>query len=249
MPAALARLLAALLLPLALASCVLVPGKFTSTLTINADRSFAFTYAGEVLAIDLAKDLKALDKTGAPDDDAKSERTSFQATKPAEGAADADANADTERRNAAIAQALSREQGYRRVQYLGGGRFLIDYAVRGRLDHAFVWPYNLDAEIVFPFLSVELRANGAVRVKAPAFSVEGSKQAGQMGPMGSMPGADLSTKLDGVFTLDTDAEIVSQNEEDGVQMVGGRKRITWRATPALKSAPTAVLKLNPIPAF
>ncbi|MBX9796545.1 hypothetical protein [Sphingomonas sp.] len=237
-----ARAVALLLLPLVLASCALTPGKFTSTLTINADRSFAFTYVGEVIALDLGKQLKPVDdKDGKrpADDSPRAERTSAQADDPG-------ADADQERQNAAIATALSREPGYRKVQYLGAGRFLIDYAVRGRLDHAFVWPYNIDAEVIFPFLAVELRPGGAVRVKAPAFAAEGSKQVSQMGPMA---GADAASKLDGVFTLDTDAEIVSQNEEGGVQTAAGRKRMVWRATPALKSAPSAVLRLNPLPAF
>lgn len=219
--------LLAMLLPLLLASCVLAPGKFTATLTINADRSFAFSYAGEVWAID----------TGAakPDDPEADPRVKALARERAK--------ADAEAHNRMIAEALSREAGYRRVSYLGDGRFMIDYAVKGQLSHAFMWPYNLDAELLVPFLAIELRAGGIVRVKAPAFANEDAKA------VPGIPGGqqiDLTSKLDGSFTLDTDAEIVSQNEESGVATAGGRKRITWRATPATKAAPTAVLKLAPM---
>ena len=46
------RYLIAILAPLLLVGCILSPGKFTSTMTINADRTFAFTYKGEVIASD-----------------------------------------------------------------------------------------------------------------------------------------------------------------------------------------------------
>ena len=45
------RLLLAVLAPLLLVGCILTPGKFASTMTINADRTFAFTYKGEVIEI------------------------------------------------------------------------------------------------------------------------------------------------------------------------------------------------------
>jgi hypothetical protein len=221
----------ALLLPFALASCVLAPGKFVSTLKIDADHHFTFSYVGEVYAIDMSDGMKGLgDSSGdhaAP--------ASFQASDtedPAKKKAAADA------RNREIAAALSKEAGYRKVSYVGDGKFEIDYLVSGTLDHAFVFPYNLDAEAVFPFVVVEVRANGTVRVKAPGFAADDNSK--------SVPGAGQQTsKLDGVFTLDTDAEIVSQNNEEGAKPgAAGRRTISWRATPLTKDAPTAVLRLK-----
>lgn len=226
----LARLATLLLLPLALASCVLAPGKFTSTLTVNADRSFAFSYVGEV--INAESDGDAMSDKGSSDDD------------PAETAKrKAKKKAEADIKNRAIAAKLSKEAGYRKVAYLGDGVFMIDYAVSGRLDHAFVWPFNIDAEVILPFIAIELRQDGVVRVKAPAFGNEGT---GASPGISGMPGAESMqgpSRLDGVFTLDTDAEIVSQNNEDGVKIAGARKTMVWQATPALKSAPTAVLRL------
>ena len=92
---------------------------------------------------------------------------------------------------------------------------------------------------MFPFIVVELRANGTVRVKAPGFADDSSAKGA------SVPGADQgASKLDGVFTLDTDTEIVSQNNADGAKTAGGRRTIVWRATPLTKDAPSAVLKLK-----
>ena len=232
MAARLARLVLILMMPLVLSSCLFTPGKFTSTLSVNADRSFAFTFVGEVISIDptgemakgMAGMMAAAGKTGAG--------------KPAtpDPAAAAKAKAETDRKNQQVADALSKEVGYRKVTYLGDGRFMVDYTIKGVLDHDFIYPFNLDAEAVFPFIALELRSGGTVRVKAPAFAKSDDKN-----PMAGM-GDTASSKLDGVFTLDTDAEIVSQNDEDGVKIVGGRKTITWRATPLTKDAPTAVLR-------
>ena len=68
------------------------------------------------------------------------------------------AKAEAEKRNRAIAAALTKEAGYRKVVYLGEGKFMIDYAIKGVLTHGFNWPYNLDGEVIFPFVSIELQA-------------------------------------------------------------------------------------------
>ena len=263
MIARLSRLALVLLMPFALASCVLTPGKFVSTLRIDADRHFTFTYVGEVIALDLGNDMmKGLGDTPSEtptdptsdDGDATLQKLAFQDksagggkdgsddkddAKDAKDAAAKKAAADA--KNRTIAATLSKEAGYRKVTYLGDGKFSIDYAISGTLDHAFLWPYNVDAELVFPFIAVELRANNTVRVKAPAFANDSSK-----GSSTGMPGADkASSQLDGIFTLDTNAEIVSQNNEDGAVTAGGRKTVTWKATPMTKDAPSAVLRLAP----
>jgi hypothetical protein len=92
-----------------------------------------------------------------------------------------------------------------------------------------------------PFIAVELRQGGTVRIKAPGYT---NAETGS-NPMGGGTMSKAAKLLDGTFTLDTDAEIVSQNNEDGAKTVGKRRVITWRATPLTKDAPTAVLRLKP----
>lgn len=255
---ALKRLAFAVAAPLLLLGCILTPGKFTANLSINADRSFTFAYKGEVIAVDPADEIGKGFDAGRPDSEDTSESGEWETpadpddetieAEPSlfqpvawqasdEARSEKDKKAETERKRRAIAEALSKEAGYRSVEYVGDGKFIIDYAVSGRLDHNFVYPYNLDAEIIFPFIAIELRKNGTVRVKAPAFGNETTKDA--------TPGRDEAAKLlDGVFTLDTDAEIISQNNEDGVEIVHGRKTIVWKATPLSKAAPMAVLRMG-----
>lgn len=252
--ARLSRLVLVLLMPFALASCIVTPGKFVSTLRIDADRHFTFTYVGEVLALDIGDDM--MKGLGDPSPDAPTDPASgdgeatlqqlaFQKDGDAEKDGDAKSaaakKAAADAKNRTIAEMLSKEAGYRKVAYLGDGKFSIDYAISGTLDHAFLWPYNVDAELMFPFIAIEVRANNTVRVKAPAFANDNGKSSSAMG----MQGVDkASSQLDGTFTLDTNAEIVSQNNEEGaVAAPGGRKTITWKATPLTKDAPSAVLRM------
>ena len=216
---------------LTLAACLIAPGKFTSHLTLRQDGSFVFTYVGEVHAQDMEEvsNLKMKDADTPAD--------------PAQEAADR-ARKEAEKRELAVT--LAKEAGYNRVEYRGNDTWFIDYRATGKLTHTFLFPYSLDGEVIFPFVVIEPRANGTARVKAPAFAA--SKRTGDLGGMGGggMGGPDRgNSRLDGTFTLDTDAEIVSQNNENGATVTGAMRRIVWRATPQLKDAPMATVRLSP----
>jgi hypothetical protein len=232
----LGRILVALALTLALPSCLLTPGKFTSGLTINADRSFSFTYVGEVIAVDPSSEMKGLSSSETSAADATDEEKKAAADKKVEVAK---ANAELETKRKAMADALAKEAGYRSVRYQGNGKYLIDYAISGRLDHSFLFPFNSDAEVAIPFIAVEVRKDGAVRIKAPAFG-KSAKPGGMDLPMG-----DPTSLAEGVFTVTTDGEIVMHNNEDGVKAAAGKKALIWRVTPLSKDAPVAVLRLKP----
>ena len=238
------RYLIAILAPLLLVGCILSPGKFTSTMTIDADRTFAFTYKGEVIASDPSEALKGIgDKPATdPEPDAKPAvyRTAAVNPKADSGPETAPAE-DSEAKYREMAVALSKEQGYRSVVYQGKGKFLIDYAIAGTLTHNFQYPFNSDAGVVLPFIVIELRQGGTVRVKAPGYT---NAETGS-NPMGGGTMSKAAKLLDGTFTLDTDAEIISQNNEDGAKVSGKRSTISWRATPLTKDAPTAVLRMKP----
>lgn len=243
MTARVTRLALVLLAPLVLVGCLLAPGRFTSTLTINADRTFTYAYQGEVYAFDLNEAMK--DMPSGDDDTKKTDGVSLKTAAFADdkdkAKDDAKTKAETDAKNRELAATLAKEAGFRKVEYVGDNKFVIDYQISGKLDHAYLFPYNLDAGIIIPFVAVELRANGTARVKAPGFANDAKDAAGGMGSDASK----ASAKLDGVFTLDTDAEIVSQNNEDGVKMIGGRKTVTWKATPLSNTAPMAVVRFAP----
>jgi hypothetical protein len=211
----LTRIVLALIAPLLLASCLLSPGRFLSTLDIRKDRSFTFTYVGEVIVND-PQFNDGKDAKGA------------KAAKPAP------LTAEAVQRRKEVAEALSKEQGYRSVEYVGGDTFKVDYSLSGTLDRSFVYPVNLDATAIIPWLVAEVRKDGSVRIKAPGF---GDMKQG-------MPdaGPDRGTAgREGTFTLTTDANLVMQNNEDGLA-AGPPTRVVWKVTPTTTTTPTAVIR-------
>ena len=246
--AAFLRAAGALTACLWLGACLVTPGKFTSTLDIRADRQFSFTYKGEILASDM-KGMGASSGTPTSDpiDSAPEKKDSawrpavLQKGVEAEERFDAATDRSDETQMQAIAAALSKEKGFRSARYMGHHRFEIDYAISGRLTHAFLFPFNSDAEIVLPFVAIELRGDDRVRVKAPGYSNSFDKG---REPMGQGAGDDAAKALDGTFTLTTNAEIVSQNQEDGAQASAEGKRIVWTITPLTGEAPMATLRVS-----
>jgi hypothetical protein len=244
------RLAFACVAPLLLVGCILTPGKFVSSLSINKDRSFTFAYKGEVIAIDPASEMsKGMKSVGENDDDEDADSEKDDDKKdlmeevkkgPAPDDDGKKPDEEVERKRRAIAEALSKEAGYKSATYIGDGKFAIDYAVSGTLTHNFIYPFNSDAEIMFPFLMIEVRGGNTARMRAPGYADDSDSRS--KSGMGTPGGGDTSKFLDGVFTLDTDAEIVSQNSEEGATKVGGRSVIKWRANPLTKDAPSAVLR-------
>jgi hypothetical protein len=230
------RLGLALAAPLLLASCVLSPGKFVSALHIGKDRSFTFSYVGEVILLDPADSMASGMAEGmaeaAEAGDDEGEQDEAPPPKPAKPAEPTAAQL-AERQ--AVADALSKEAGYRSVEFLGGNRFRVDYQMTGTLDRGFVYPVNLDAKSIIPWVAVEVRRDGTVRVKALAF---GDPEEG----MGSMAKPEKPEhERQGSFTLTTDATLVMQNNEEGMAPGPGTK-VVWKVTPASRTTPTAVVK-------
>lgn len=240
--ARLIHLILTMLGSLLLSACLVTPGRFESSLDIRADRSFAFTYKGEILASDMGKDSLGGIGNDNSDDDGQEEAspTLLQIAAREERFDDLSPSSDDDAQMQAIATALSKEKGFRSARYLGNRKFDIDYAIAGRLDHAFLFPFNMDAQIVLPFVAVELRGADRLRVKAPGFANSYDKS---QGPLGADDAA--AKALNGTFTLTTDAEIVSQNQEDGARSVAQGKQISWTVTPLTSEAPAATLRVRP----
>ena len=258
----LARILILLAAPLLLASCLFTPGKFVSTLDIKADRSFTFTYAGEVILIDpqdaFAKGMAEGMQSGAdtattadsddmdmdPDDQDRNVSDDSAPPMPvvtpsAPRAPQPETEAQIAKRRA-MAELLAKEIGYRSVEYLGNDKFRVDYAITGRLDRSFVYPFNVDAKSFFPWIAIEVRRDNTARIMALAFGDSDQAMGGGM-PGANEPAGKQATTREGTFTLTTDAALVMQNNEEGVAAGPGTK-IVWKITPATTSVPTAVVR-------
>jgi len=232
---------------LTLSSCILSPGKFVSTLHIAKDRSFTFTYVGEVILLDpasamsqglqdgLAGDSPPSGESMDDDDVVAANAADDAAPAPAAPAAPAAESAQRIEEAKAVAEALSKEVGYRSVEYLGNNKFRVDYAMTGKLDRSFVYPVNMDAKSIIPWIAVEVRKDRTARILAIAFGDQDMD-------MGSAAKPDSQPKeRNGTFTFTTDAELVMQNNEEGMAP-GPGTRVVWKVTPTSKTVPTAVVR-------
>ncbi|HEX8468778.1 MAG TPA: hypothetical protein VF620_13335 [Allosphingosinicella sp.] len=224
---------------LTLSSCILSPGRFVSTLHIAKDRSFTFAYVGEVILLDPAAAMTkgmedglagaaAAEDGGMIDDESMLNSTSAPAAPAAETAQHvAEAKA--------VAEALSKEVGYRSVEYLGKNKFRVDYSMTGKLDRSFVYPINMDAKAIIPWIAIEVRNDRTARVMAIAFGDQDMDMGGAAKP-------DSGPKeRSGTFTFTTDAELVMQNNEEGMAP-GPDKKVVWKVTPTSNTVPTAVVR-------
>jgi hypothetical protein len=160
----------------------------------------------------------------------------------------------------AFAQRLARQQGYASVVSKGAGKFEVDYSATGRLDHDFTFPTIERFPMVMPFVSVIRRADGSVRVDAPAFSTAAANpampglaaMAGALGGMKSAgkavgkPGSNGPPIAEGTFTLRTEGQILANNTDEGPQAdpANGLTRLDWKVDVRTAAAPTALIKLK-----
>jgi hypothetical protein len=256
--------LAVLVAPLLLASCILTPAKFVSTLDVRADRTFTFTYVGEVqlartkthssFGLKGGQPNRNGEEAGAPTQvkiTARSVSTTPTAkSRRSSAKGDAGDTPDEAAQLQSLAEELSKEYGFRSVKYVGNRKLAIDYSITGKLDHGFIFPFNPEADVLLPFVTIELRGNDRVRIKAPGYANDQNMSASMSGFGLSAAGADAeaSKALDGVFMLTTNAIVVSQNQEEGAQtQPDGSKKISWRANAQTREAPLAVLQLDALP--
>lgn len=266
------RALAVTALALLVAACILAPGKFTSQLDLRKDRSFAFRYTGEILMIPLMKTGKdePFEATACQNEDTLEERD-CAADELAQQKADWERAREQKRKTDAeaakmllggidpsnpesgkeLAAKLRRQTGWKRAEYLGDGKFDVDFAIGGKLDHDFTFPTLEGFPMSNAFVQVIARQDGTVRIDAPGFGPQGSGQAmaGMMAGMAASGGegvdsSDGPTSLaDGSFAVLTDGEILANNTDEGPAVSPGGRMLTWKVNPRTQAAPTALLKL------
>ena len=262
------------LLSLLLASCLFMPGKFTSSLDIRRDGRFSFAYTGEIHMLALSKMASETDaeKTFSPEkcykDDGIEERPCT-----AQDIAEQKKNWQEERERSAekrrqdaesmkamlggidpsnpraaeeLAQRLRRQAGWRRVIYKGDGLFDVDFYLNGRLDHDFTFPTIERFPMANAFVQVSLRNDGTVRVDAPGFA-PGSGGEPLRGMMqGVSPKQDSATpEVDGHFTIRTDGAILANNTDEGPQPDSTGQKLDWPVNLRTPAAPTALIRLAP----
>lgn len=155
---------------------------------------------------------------------------------------------------------IRKQKGWRAVEHKGDGLFLVDYAISGRIDQDYTFPVIERTQGLAPFVIASARANGAVRIDAPAFA--GMADSGFMGgslgalwPMlqalGPAAGSDEAKMWSslpapsGSFTIRTDGDILTNNTDDGPTTSGTMKTLQWTINARSKNAPQALIMLDP----
>lgn len=182
-------------LAMTLSACLLLPGKFASTLDLRRDGRFTYTYVGEIRMLALSKlaqagEKKAFAPEACTNDELKErpctpgelaeqrrnwnegQRTAAEKQKKdAEGMKALLGGIDPSSPQAAeeLAVRLRRQVGWRSVVYKGDGLYLVDFALSGRLDHDFTFPTIERFPMANAFVQLSRRTDGSVRVDAPGF--------------------------------------------------------------------------------
>jgi len=256
-------------LVLLLAACVFAPGRFTSQLDLHRDRTFAFRYTGEILMVPLMKGEKDAFSPQACHDEESFEERVCSADELAQQKADWDKQQEEKRKSDAqaaqmllggidpanpesgreLADRLRRQAGWNKVEYLGDGKFDVEFAMAGRLDHDFVFPTLEGFPMSNAFVQVFVRRDGSVRVEAPGFGPPAGAAAmgGMMAGMAKDAGAGdgPTQKADGSFTVVTDGTILANNTDEGpvAAPTGNGRSLMWKVNPRTPAAPTALVKL------
>lgn len=236
----------ALVAPMLLAGCLLIPGKFESQLRLMNDGTYSFTYAGQMQMAE-GDDNPMSSPSGLAGDEADS----------------GDAANDTQRNSALsamfggavpgddegmrkFAEQLAKYDGWNKVEYMGDNLFEVEYAVSGRFDQMFAFPTIPGATMQFPFVQIIRRSGGELEVLTPAMAGPGGL-AGAMGPMPMGGEADKPKMqpIDGTFTIMTDGEVLGNNSEDGLTLDGATKTMRWQVDgkSGPDGSPRAIVKL------
>lgn len=235
----------ALVAPLLLAGCLLIPGKFESQLRLMNDGTYSFTYNGQMQLAEGDKPKAA--PSGMTYDDSNANR-----------------NTDEEQQNAAMrsvfggavpgddeglkrfATQLAKYDGWNKVEYMGDNLFEVEYAVSGTFDRMFAFPTIPGATMQFPFVQILRRSGGEIEVLTPAMAGPGGL-ASAMGPMpmGGSSGQSKVQPIDGTFTIVTDGDVLSNNTEDGLAISGATKSMRWKVdgSSGPEGSPRAIVKL------
>ena len=267
---------AATLLFLLVAGCLLLPGKFTSELTVTRDGAFAFTYQGAIHVLALSKaaedakddapfkpqpvckdDSEPIDNCSYDTEEiqrknweSSQESAKTKMKQDAEMARQMLGGIDPSDPRAAeeLAERMRKQVGWKSVTYAGDGKYVVDFAIAGRLDHDFSFPSLERMPVAAPFVAIYRRADGSVRIDAPAFSpgANGGPVGAMMQGMGGEKSASKGMpELDGSFAILTDGEILANNTDDGPQPgAAGMRRLAWKVTPRTAAAPTALIRLG-----
>lgn len=155
-----------------------------------------------------------------------------------------------------LVKRLKRQRGWKSVEHLGKGKFLVQFELSGTMGHDFVFPTFERFPMNNFLLTAAVREPRTVRIDAPGFAVQGGD-----GPMGGMMSGMLGVmqifgdkedkekledfpELQGTFAVITDGRILANNTDEGPLDQAGMQRLEWVIDPRTRSAPMALIELD-----
>lgn len=190
---------------MALAGCLLTPGKFAAQLDIRRDGRFNFNYSGEIYLLGLSKlaEMGEMSQRGTfkaddcyrPGTMVKRPCTAAESAEQRQRwAASQDGTSDKRKRETEsikamlggidpadpkaaeeLAARLRRQDGWRRVDYKGDGLFDVEFAVSGTLDRDFTFPSIERFPMANAFVTINRHQDGTLRLDAPGFAASGGE--------------------------------------------------------------------------
>jgi hypothetical protein len=299
----------AIIAPFSLSGCLLLPGEFTSEMTVMADGQFAFSYKGQIQLVGLANmlhDTMYAESTNAefspvcygstgdadaslsaapamtwaaetitadvqPEEDfGERECTPEEIEQQKKEWEEQQANSKKEKEQAKkmfaamiggvdpsnpktidrFAKEVERLAAWNKVEHLGNGLFMIDYATKGRLADDFAFPIIPRYALGNPMVHVTRWDDGRVRIEAPTFHNDADMSLASLMGAGSMiPGIGGSktsiepVEVKGTFTIRTNAKIMANNTDEGPTEEGALQVLRWEVGPKSYGPPMALLKL------
>lgn len=237
----------ALVAPLLLAGCLLIPGKFESQLRLMNDGSYSFAYNGQMqLASDNDKSMPSQSGESDGNSDGMGQKQS-DPKQAAMGEIFGGAVPGDDEGLKKFAAQLAKYDGWNKVEYVGDNLFEVEYAMSGTFDQMFAFPTIPGAIMQFPFVQIVRRSGGELEVLTPAMAGQASL-AGAMAPMvmGSKAEDKQTQPIDGTFTIVTDGEVLVNNTQDGLTVTGSTKNMRWKVdgTTGPDGSPRAIIKLK-----
>lgn len=203
---------------LLLAACMLLPGKFDSTLNLHRDGSFTYNYTGEITMLGLTE-LAAMSEDQTADEEFSPECWDEETSEPREctqeeietqregwEALSSSSNTNAQKgaalmqsimgginpsdpeAGAEMAARLHRQEGWKSVEYAGNGLFNVEFEITSKLTHDFVFPTIEDMPMVEKFIMATRRADGTVRITASGFAALDSSNPGGMSALMALMG-------------------------------------------------------------
>ena len=155
----------------------------------------------------------------------------------------------------ALAERMGHQAGWNSVVYKGNGIYNVDISISGMLDRDFAFPTIERMPGMMPFLVINRRANGEVRIDSPlmqyaAFGMPAGSAAQIYAQQRSVakdrnaaPWPDFP-QADGHLTLTTDGVILSNNTEHGAKSVASGKQLDWDISGHTPIPPMALIGLG-----